>query len=278
MEKYNINKKIYKSKEVVYLTFPLLEQFSFIVHGFSTRYGGVSSGIYQSMNFAFNSHDKKENVQENYRIFSEILGIDCNNMVLSAQEHGTNIKIVKKDDKGKGIKVPKDYNNIDGLATNISNIHLVAFFADCVPLFFADPSRQVVGIAHSGWKGTAGKIAENMVNVLCQAYKSKLSDIFVAIGPSIGPCCYEVGEEVAAFFSENVKKCKDDGKYIIDLWQANKNILTNAGIPETNIVCSELCTMCNKDMFFSHRGHKGRRGTMIGVIGIKGENQTILRE
>lgn len=269
MEKYTINTKTYKGKQVVYITFPVLQNMPCVVHGFSTRYGGVSTGAYESMNFAFNTDDKIENVRENYAIFSNVLGIDCNSMVLSSQQHGTNIKIVYEQDKGKGITTAKDYDNIDGLITNIRNIHLVTFYADCVPLFFADPARQVVGIAHSGWKGTADRIAEKMVQFFCRSFQSKLSDIHVAIGPSIGPCCYEVGEEVAVFFDQDVKKYRLYGKYTIDLWKANKNILINAGVLGKNVECSELCTMCNKDMFFSHRGHKGRRGTMIGVIGLK---------
>lgn len=266
----NINK--YGS--VYYFTFPSFDKYNFISHGFSTRLGGVSSGIFSSMNLGFNRGDDYSNVLENYKIFSEALGINYKDLVFSSQTHKDVIRDVTKSDMGKGITREKDYDDIDGLITNIPGIPLVGLFADCVPIYFFDPVKRVVGLAHSGWRGTVLKIGEKMVGKFME-YGSLKENILVGIGPSIGPCCFQVGEEVAEEFRKlpfetksSIKRDESD-KFKIDLWQINKTILINSGIKGNNITVTDVCTKCCSDVLFSHRGSNGKRGSLNGIIGLK---------
>ncbi|MDV3428947.1 MAG: peptidoglycan editing factor PgeF [Bacillota bacterium] len=266
----NINNK----GQVYYLTFPSFNKYSFQVHGFSTRLGGVSSGIYESMNLGFNRGDDYGNVLENYKLFSEALGINHENLVFSSQTHGDVIRDVKASDIGKGITKEKEYDSVDGLITNVPGIFLVGLFADCVPIYFLDPVKRVAAIAHSGWRGTVLQIGRKMADKFIE-YGSSKEDILVGIGPSIGPCCFQVGAEVAEEFKSlpfiTDSFIKNDGrdKYKINLWEINKAILINSGINEKNITVTDVCTKCNSKFLFSHRGSNGKRGSLAGIIGLK---------
>lgn len=260
---------------LTYLTFSHLEKQQNLSHGFSTRQGGVSEGIFASLNLAFNREDKAENVYENFRRFANVLGIDCDDLVFTDQKHEDKIRIVSAKDKGKGITRPRDYQCIDALVTDISGIPLAAFFADCVPLFFFDPVKKAIGVAHAGWRGTLLQIGAKTIEALFRQYGSDPQDILAGIGPSIGPCCYEVGSEVAdqfaaAGFAQNgCLKKSQDGLFLLDLQRANKEILLEAGLKDKNIVIADICTKCHKDIFFSHRGHEGKRGAMAAVIALQ---------
>lgn len=266
--------KVNRKGKVCYLTFPSFDKYEFLVHGFSTRLGGVSSGIYESMNLGFNRGDDFRNVMENYKIFSQALGINYENLVFSSQTHGDVIRDVNIVDIGKGITREKDYDNVDGLITNVQGIFLVGLFADCVPIFFLDPVKKITGIAHSGWRGTVLQIGSKMVNKFTE-YGSSKQDILAAIGPSIGPCCFQVGKEVAEEFRKlpfNVDEfIKNDvnGKYKLNLWEINKRILINSGISERNITVTDVCTKCSSKFLFSHRGSSGKRGSLAGIIGLR---------
>lgn len=258
---------------VLYFTFPAFEKYDFITHAFSSRLGGVSQGIYESMNLGFNTGDSYDNVLQNYGALCKALSINRDDLVLSDQQHDIKIMRVEEVDKGKGITKSKDYSCIDGLVTNKPGIPLVTFYADCVPLFFLDPVKKVVGMAHSGWKGTVNKIGKEMICKFVSDYRCNIGDILVGIGPSIGPCCYEVDEAVCQQFgkldyvnSTASIKPQGNGKYIIDLWEVNKTLLISEGIKHQNITVTDLCTKCNKDIFFSHRGHSGKRGSLVGII------------
>lgn len=143
---------------VPYLYFPALEESNLVRHGFSTRLGGVSSGYFSSMNLSFGRGDKDQNVLENYRRISKALGVDPKKIVLSHQTHTTNVRQVKSEDAGKGIFRPKDYENVDGMITDVPGLVLVTFYADCVPLYFLDPVHKAIGLSHSGWRGTVGRM------------------------------------------------------------------------------------------------------------------------
>lgn len=268
------NLNIDNKGQVYYLTFPSFKKYNFLVHGFSTRLGGVSSGIYESMNLGFNRGDDLSNVFENYKLFSEALGINHENLVFSSQTHGDVIRDINIADIGKGITREKDYDSVDGFITNVPGIFLVGLFADCVPIFFLDPVKRVAAIAHSGWRGTVLQIGRKMVDRFTE-YGSLKEDILVGIGPSIGPCCFQVGAEVAEEFKSLPLKTdsfiKNDGKdkYKINLWEINKAILVNSGIKEKNITVTDVCTKCNSKFLFSHRGSNGKRGSLAGIIGLK---------
>jgi hypothetical protein len=246
-----------------------------LVHCFTTRIGGVSTGECKSLNLGFNRNDKKENVLENYKCLSKTLGIDYKNMVFSNQVHDNKIKEVNEIDRGKGIVEKNDIIGYDGLITDRKNVCLVTFFADCVPVLIYDKSKKIISAVHSGWRGTVKEIAREAVQMMIEKYHSKIEDIEAAIGPSISKCCFEVGEEVFTevrdtllwsdpFCSKNIH-----AKWMIDLQGIIKKTLLNTGIPKENIFDAGICTKCNKDIFFSHRGDNGKTGSLAAIMMLK---------
>lgn len=262
-------------QELEYLTFPSFEKSGMVKHLITTRLGGVSEGELATMNLSFTRGDREENVLENFRRIAGVLGCGPEDIVTSHQTHTVNIRHVTAADKGKGIVKPRDYNEIDGLITDEKGIALATFYADCVPLLFWDPVHQAIGLAHSGWKGTAGRMGMHMVEAMAEAFGSKPSELFAAVGPSICQECYEVGEDVAERFwqlfggRENcgsvVTQGKAEGKYQLDLWLANQMILEEAGIPGDRISVTDVCTCHNSEYLFSHRASDGHRGN-LGVF------------
>ena len=264
---------IQKEKELVYLTFPSLEESGVVDHLFSTRLGGVSQGDIGSMNLSYHRGDEKENVDENFRRIGTLLGRDVADFVFTDQTHTTNVRVVTEQDRGKGIEREQDYEDVDGLVTDRPGIVLSAFFADCVPLFFVDLVSRAIGLSHSGWKGTVGKIGKGTVEAMERAFGCKPKDMLAAIGPSICGSCYEVSEDVAKQFWEiflpsgqradgKLLTEKGGGKYMLDLWEANRRILEEAGIPKRNISVTDICTCCNPNFLFSHRASNGKRGNL----------------
>ncbi|MDF2945061.1 MAG: hypothetical protein K0S01_3919 [Herbinix sp.] len=265
--------------EVPYISFPVLSEVPFLRHGFSTRLGGVSSDIFSTMNLGNESNvyiDEPANIEENYRRIAGSIGFDPKTIVVSKQVHNTNIRCVDEKDCGKGLYQPRDYDDVDGLITNIPNITLVTKYADCVPLFFVDTKKKAIGLTHSGWRGTVKKIGKITVEELHRHFGSNPEDIIAVIGPSICVDCYEVGDEVANEFKnafpnsqEEILTVKDNGKYLCDLWVANRNVLLEAGLRPDNIHISSVCTSCNSDLLFSHRKTEGKRGSLAAFLSIK---------
>lgn len=264
---------------VEYLTFPSLEETGQVDHLFSTRLGGVSRGIFSSMNLSFTRGDNQEAVLENYRRIAEILHSSIENMVCSDQTHTTNIRLVTKEDRGKGVIRDKDYQDIDGLITKDGEVMLVTFFADCVPLFFLDKSNKAIGLAHSGWKGTVNKIGAAVMEAMNREFGTRPEDLLVAIGPSICQNCYEVSEDVAEQFlqafplEEERKKIlmasREQGKYQLNLQQANVCIFRDCGLREEQIAVTDICTCCNPQYLFSHRASHGKRGNLAAFMGLR---------
>ncbi len=263
--------------EVEYLTFPLLEQTGLVRHLFSTRLGGVSEGIYESMNLSYSRGDKKEAVDENYRRIANILDCQVEQIVCSDQTHTTNLRVVGREDGGKGIVRAKDYTDVDGLLTDERNIVLATFYADCVPLYFVDTKKKAIALAHSGWRGTVNRMGRCVVDKMKAVYGTRPEDVVAAIGPSICQHCYEVSEDVAEAFqkeftktgqAEQVLTDKGGGKYLLNLWRANEIILTEAGILATQIETTDLCTCHNSQYLFSHRASQGKRGNLGAFLGL----------
>jgi YfiH family protein len=253
--------------------FNVLEQYdNSLKHFFTTRLGGVSTGECYSLNMGFNRNDSSENVNENFRRVCKAEGIDYSSLVLSNQVHDNRIWSAKEDDKGKGITRKSDIIGIDGFVTNCRELPLVTFYADCVPVFLFDPVRRVIGLAHSGWKGTFKKIAAKTVKSMKSGYDCASTDIIACIGPSIGKCCFEVGkdvyEEFISVFGENNDLCSyaGGGKWFIDLKNTICSTLTEAGINDCNVHVSSFCTKCEAELFFSHRRDKGRTGSMAAFM------------
>lgn len=262
---------------VEYITFPLLEETGAVKHLFTTRKGGVSRGIYESMNLSFTRGDDPEAVAENYRRIADILQCSPEDFVCSAQTHTVNIRMVTEADRGKGVTRKTDYSDVDGLITDIPGIVLVTFYADCVPLYFLDTVRKVIGLAHSGYRGTLQRMGSCMIETMCREYGCKREDIRAVIGPSICVDCYEVGEEVAEEFAQAfpgetlsiLLPGKRAGKYQLNLWEANRSILKEAGIREENLTVTDLCTCCNEKELFSHRASKGQRGNLGAFLSLR---------
>lgn len=257
-------------KTMEYLTFPALENTGMVGHLFTTRLGGASRGDCASMNLSFSRGDDRECVLENYRRICDVLGVGVESVVASAQTHTTNIRHVTAADKGKGVIYPQDYQDIDGLITDEPGVVLATFYADCVPLYFVDPVRRAIGLAHSGWKGTVHGMGARMTEAMAAAFGSRAEDLIVAVGPSICRDCYEVSEDVAEKFKRAFPECEGKivtqgrkvGKYQLDLWEANCVVLRKAGIRQENIWVTDICTCHNPDYMFSHRASHGRRGNL----------------
>lgn len=260
---------------LAYLRIPAFEDSGMVKHCFTTRIGGVSQGIYNSLNTSDDKEDPVENVHRNLELVCGAIDVDYRNLVFAVQTHEDNIRIVKESDSGKGISVPNDINNTDGLMTNIPGIPLITFYADCVPLFFLDRKNKAIAVVHSGWKGTVLKIGAKTIRQMTETYGTKPEDCLVGIGPSIGPECFEVGPEVAQEFKDSFDNWNEFikpfgiDKFKIDLWKANKLMLMDMGIPEKNITISGFCTKCNEDLFFSYRRDKGKTGSMSAIMELR---------
>ena len=278
----NNNTILNRNNGVEYLTYSRLENIPFIKHAFSTKEGGVSEGIFSTMNLSFTRGDDIDKVKENYRRFFDAVGLTLNNMVMSDQIHETDImkidekKINEINEESKGIE-DRVCKNIDGLITNLPNVPLVTFYADCVPLYFVDTVNKAIGLSHSGWRGTVKGMGIKTVEAMVREYGSNPENIVAVVGPSICQDCYEVSKEVVdEFHKEYYDKFdvssiyyeKENGKMQLNLWEANRQILLLAGLKSENIVISNVCTSCHSDLLFSHRKTNGKRGNLIAVMEI----------
>ncbi|MDR3178934.1 MAG: peptidoglycan editing factor PgeF [Oscillospiraceae bacterium] len=261
---------------VIFLTFPIFEKYNFVQHAFSTKIGGVSKNEFKSMNFRLFGNEDKENIFENYRRLFYAIGINsCDSIALSSQKHGNLVKIVTEKKSIKENYEELEKQEFDGLITNVKNISLVTHHADCTPIFFLDPEKKVVAVAHSGWKGTAKEISKKIVEKMSLEFSCNPKQIICAIGPTIAQNCYEVSADVYEAFKSksfilhsSFKKSKNPDKYMFSLRTANKEILKKSGILEKNIFISNVCTHCLNKIFFSHRVSGNKRGTMVAVISL----------
>ncbi|MGN0243262.1 MAG: peptidoglycan editing factor PgeF [Lachnospiraceae bacterium] len=257
---------------VAYFTFSIFDDYP-VVCGFSTRLGGVSEGIFSSMNLSFTRGDREEAVWENYNRIGSVLGFRPEQVVCTDQVHDTKVLRVTKEHCGMGMTKPR-IAGIDGLMTSERQVPLATFYADCVPLFFYDPVKQVIAASHSGWRGTVQRMGAVTVARMQEEYGCNSSDLLCAIGPSICRDCYEISEDVAREFQtafkddqiEEILRDDHNGKYHLDLWRCNQIVLEEAGIPKEQISIPDVCTCCNPDLLFSHRASQGKRGNLAGFM------------
>lgn len=259
-----------------FIGIPSLDAFPDLVHGFTTRFGGVSTGDYTTLNLNFNRPDPKSNVKKNYEILSNELGVPLNDMALSHQVHDKKILKVTKEHRGMGIVRERSYQNIDGLVTQETGLMLVTYYADCVPIYFFDPVDNVIGLTHSGWRGTLLNIGGETIRVMKESFGCSPENVLVAFGPHIKTCCFEVDSDVADVFISTytwvesyITKRAD--KWIIDLESIIIKNLTEQGVSEENISGCRICTKCNSDVFFSHRGSKNQTGTGAAFLMVRGQ-------
>lgn len=273
------------------LHFKNLDQIGIVKHCFTTRMGGVSEGIFSSLNVSFTRGDDEAAVRENYRRIAEAMDVEVERFVFTDQTHTTNVRVVTEEDVGKGILRDKDYTDVDGLITNVPGLVLSTFFADCVPLYFVDPVHKAIGMSHSGWRGTVGRMGKATLEAMALSYGTKPEDVICAIGPSICQDCYEVSADVAAEFArefagherevvclqsvyhnkESISRKQIDWqeidpvlaeKYQLNLWRANEIVLLEAGVLPEHIAVTDICTCCNPEVLFSHRASHGKRGNL----------------
>ncbi len=272
--KYKNEDRILEEREscgVPYLSFPALEQTSLVNHGFSTRLGGVSKGCWSTMNISTTRGDDPAAIEENTKRIARAIGVRPENMVFTHQTHTTKVAVAGAKDRGRR------FLETDGLVCNTPGICLVTFYADCVPLYFLDPVRKAVGLSHSGWRGTVNKMGKKTVEKMAEAFGSRPSDIIAAVGPSICQDCYEVSEDVIREFRGNFPEKlwerlfykKENGRYQLDLWQANREVLLEAGISEKNVAVTNVCTHCNPKILFSHRAAGEKRGNLSAFLALK---------
>lgn len=280
------------------LKFPGLSQCGFVEHLFTTRAGGVSRGMFSTMNFSIDLGDDPENVKENYSRIARILHCGYEDLVGTRQTHTTNIHRVTEEDRGKGICRREAFCDLDGLVTDVPGIALAVYGADCVPLYFVDEGKRAIGLAHSGWRGTVGNMAGKMVRKMAEEFGTCPADLRVAVGPSICQACYEVDQKVADAFRELLGDCSaelesiesagwrgglpgktgvpgpvenglESGKYQLDLWLANVVLLLRAGVDPRRVEVTDLCTCHNPGILFSHRASRGKRGNLGAFLKIK---------
>lgn len=282
------------------MEYPLLADTGIVKHGFSTRLGGVSEGYFSSLNLGFHRGDDEAAVRENFRRIGASIGVRREDMVLSRQTHTTNVWVATEEDRGMGMVSPMEYSRrasanpgrcasgsfqmetggklegVDGLVTDVPGLCLVTFYADCVPLFFVDPVKKAVGLSHSGWRGTVGKIGRVTVELMQEQFGCDPSDILAAIGPSVCQDCYEVSGDVVGKFREHFKEQywnelfyqKENGKYQLDLWKANEIVLRESGILPEHMAVTNVCTHCNSDVLYSHRTMGNQRGSLAAFLAL----------
>ena len=275
------NHRLADGSEVPLLHFPLLDQTGIVEHCFTTRMGGVSEDIFSTMNLSFTRGDKEEAVLENYRRLGEAMGVSPQDFVCTDQTHTTNVLRVGKKDCGNGVTKPRSYTDVDGLVTNEPGVVLSTFFADCVPLYFVDPVHRAIGMSHSGWRGTVGRMGAHTLEKMQEEFGTEAKDVIAAVGPSICQECYEVSRDVAEEFQKEFKgheseilidKGKD--KFLLDLWKCNEITMLEAGILKEHLAVTNICTCCNPTLLFSHRASKGRRGNLGAFIFLRKGNDS----
>lgn len=271
--------------QVLILKYPLLEETGMVKHCFTTRLGGVSEGMFSTMNLSFSRGDDSAAVETNYRRLAEVMDVSYEKFVFTDQTHTVNVRKETAKDAGCGIVRDRDYHDIDGLITNEPGLVLSTFFADCVPLYFVDPVHKAIGMSHSGWRGTATRMGKVTLEAMNHEYGSRPEDMICAIGPSICQDCYEISADVAEAFArefrghekeiltESLKnrtiEAADEKKYHLNLWRANEIVLIQAGVKKEHIAVTDVCTCCNSEVLFSHRASHGKRGNLGGFLCIK---------
>ena len=245
-----------------------------IPHGFSTRKGGVSPAPWDSLNLRPGQGDGPEKLRENYRRFFAVLGLDETRAVLSQQTHTANIRTVTAEDAGKGLLRPRDYTDVDALITNVPNLPLTVFSADCGILLLYDPIHRAVGAIHAGWRGCAAGIPEKTVQAMTAAFGTRPEDLVAAVGPCIQQCCFETDGDVPAAMTQALSAeaapylARQGAKWHVDLSGLNRQWLLRAGLRPERIDRCALCTACRPDLFWSHRKMGEARGAQVAMISL----------
>jgi hypothetical protein len=244
-------------------------ELDFVIHAFCTRQGGVSEGSFASLNVSAREGDGNDRVRRNFEMIASAFGITVSQFLLLHQVHRDGIWVVDGPGPLSSQDPPPE---CDAVVTDRPGVALCIKTADCVPIFLADPVRRVIGAVHAGWKGTAMQIVEKAVGKMARQFGGRPADLVALIGPAIGPCCYEVDAAVYqamsddpardAFFSAG----RGSGKWMLDLFQANRLQLIRSGVPPQGIRQAGFCTACHPGLFFSHRAQGGNTGRQLNFM------------
>ena len=243
-------------------------------HLFTTKFGGVSTGHLSSLNLGFNRGDERENVLKNYQILADHFGVPRERMTMTKQVHGDCVRVVDEETLGMGLGQPMSWQT-DAIVTNLPNVPLCGYYADCVVTLLHDPVSHSIGVCHSGWRGTANGFLAKTVRTMQEQYGAHPENIEAVIGPSIHQCCFETDADVPDAMRETMGQAVEPfieqrgAKYFIDLQGINRMRLEDAGVKK--VTDSGLCTKCMHEEFWSHRATNGMRGVQAGVIMLEGE-------
>jgi len=257
--------------------FKNLSGFPELFHGVTTRKGGISPEPFCSLNLGGHTGDSETNVQVNYERLSLTLDFALQSVVSSHQVHGTDIAIISSaPPRSNPFPASHVFDGCDGFITAVPNIPLLVRVADCVPVILYEPVKKALAVVHAGWKGTAGCIAAKAAVLMVEHCQCDIKKIRAGIGPSIGPCCYEVRQDVAECFRNAMGNKRflipeaEKKTFSLDLQEANRQQLIESGLEPGLIERSWLCTACNSNLFFSHRGEKGKTGRFALIAGLRG--------
>lgn len=264
------------SRGVTYLRSANLDALDGLVHAVSSRLGGSSEGHFATLNLSYAVGDDSLVVRDNRGRLCAALGIEPSGVVCAEQVHGSEVARVGRADGSRGYRerataVP----GADALVTDEPGLYLWLTFADCVPVLLCDPVRRAIGLAHAGWRGTVGHVARRTVETMAREFSSRPEDMVALVGPAIGGCCYEVGEEVAeairaALPGDAAELVRVDGRsHRANLPLANARLIESAGVPVDRVEVAPLCTACRTDLFYSHRAERGRTGRFAAVVGLR---------
>ncbi len=261
--------RLHRNGEIAWLTIPLLEDTGLVQAAFSTREGGHSLPPYDGLNLSWSRGDEDDTVNLNYRAFCGALGADPKKTVFSWQVHGTDVLEPDAAQPGllpqKGQQAPKG----DSWITDIPDVLLWRTFADCTPVWLLDPVHKAVAMVHAGWRGAVTNIVGITLGKMAVRFGTEPRETLAAVGPTIGPCCFTIREDVAiplSLWKRGAFVSCREGQLYGDLPGLVKYQLTAAGISSAHIAVSGLCTSCREDLFFSHRRDRGNCGAMAGVI------------
>ena len=245
-------------------------QFASLLHAVSTRLGGHSSGPYTSLNLGHTVGDSLDAVAANHEVLYRRLGVSSDAMVTVQQIHGSKVAIASDGDAGT--RLP----GTDAMVSATPGLSMMMRYADCVPILLFDPVRNAVGLVHAGWRGTLARIAHRTVRAMTDRFGCLPHNVHAGIGPSIGPCCYQIGPEVVARVhatlgqgTDLLQQSEASGHAHLNLWIANRDQLSKAGVRQ--IEMARLCTACRTDLFYSHRAQGGRTGRFAAIIGLRGD-------